>query len=376
MSETLERGIVAVVNENPVVVLTDEKERNLFYDVLAAEARALVADVTTPKGRKAITAMKSKIIANKTALDDAGKRLNENARAQINAVDAVRRDIREKLDALAAEVRKPLTDWEAAEELRIKECEEAITCVKSLGIVSIDATSETVRDSINQVRSFDPTDPSWKEFGPSLRAARDASREALESALVRIEREEADRAELARLRAEVEARAEADRIAREEAEAKAEADWKEAVRIEVERMADERAEQVRKDAEAREQRRIEDARQEAANAAQREAERIAREAQAERDRVHEAELAAARKEADRLAKIERDRIAAEQQAEAARKAQDAEDARRAADRQHRGEIMKAAKNAIVASGCVSADQAKSIVLAIVAGEIPNVSMRF
>lgn len=376
MSETLERGIVAVVNENPVAVLTDAVKFDAFYEAIAQEAKALKYDLTTEKGRKAIAAMAYKVTRTKTAIDAAGKKLNEEARARISVVDAARRDIRERLDALADGVRKPLTDWEAAEELRVKECEEAITCVKSLGIVSIDATSETVRDSINQVRSFDPTDPSWKEFGPSLREARDASREALESALVRIEREEADRAELARLRAEAEARAEADRIAREEADAKAEAERKEAARIEAARLDAEIAEQARKDADAREQRRIEEARQEAANAAQREAERVAREAQAERDRAHEAELAAARKEAERLAKIERDRIAAEQQAEAARKAQEAEDARRAADRKHRGEIMKAAKEAIVASCCVSEDQAKSIVLAIIAGEIPNVIVRF
>lgn len=376
MSETLERGVVAVVTENPVAVLTDAVKFDAFYEAIAQEAKALKPDLTTEKGRKAIAAMAYKVTRTKTAIDDAGKKLNEDARKRINVVDAARRDIRERLDALAAEVRAPLTKWEVAEAERLAWCNSTIAHIKSQAAVGIEATSETVAATIVDISAIEIEEGRFRELFGLAEMTKSETIVTLANAHSRLLREEADRAELARLRAEAEARAEADRIAREEADAKAEAERKEAARIEAARLDAEIAEQARKDAEAREQRRIEEARQEAANAAQREAERVAREAQAERDRAHEEELAAARKEAERLAKIERDRIAAEQQAEAARKAQEAEDARRAADRKHRGEIMKAAKEAIVASGCVSADQAKSIVLAIVAGEIPNVSMRF
>jgi colicin import membrane protein len=66
------------------------------------------------------------VTRSKTAIDDAGKKLNEEARAKINAVDAQRRKIREELDALAEEVRKPLTEWEKAEDQRIADKEAQI----------------------------------------------------------------------------------------------------------------------------------------------------------------------------------------------------------------------------------------------------------
>ncbi|WP_277750417.1 hypothetical protein [Croceibacterium ferulae] len=42
--------------------------------------------MTTAKGRKAIASLAAKVARTKTAIDDAGKKLNEEARAKINAV--------------------------------------------------------------------------------------------------------------------------------------------------------------------------------------------------------------------------------------------------------------------------------------------------
>jgi colicin import membrane protein len=53
------------------------------------ETDALDADVTTEKGRKAIASMAYKVARTKTAIDEAGKKLNEEARARINAVDEI-----------------------------------------------------------------------------------------------------------------------------------------------------------------------------------------------------------------------------------------------------------------------------------------------
>jgi hypothetical protein len=86
---------------------------------IAEEVRSHVPDLTTAKGRDAIKSLAFKVARSKTALDDAGKKLNEDARAQINIVDAARRKIRDQLDALRDEARKPLDDWEAAEKERV-----------------------------------------------------------------------------------------------------------------------------------------------------------------------------------------------------------------------------------------------------------------
>jgi colicin import membrane protein len=52
-----------------------------------------------------------------------------------------------------------------------------------------------------------------------------------------------------------------------------------------------------------------------------------------------------------------------------------EEAARQADREHRGKVMGEAKSALIEIGAAE-DLAKKIVLAIVAGEIPHVSLRF
>jgi hypothetical protein len=86
---------------------------------IEAEVRSHVPDLTTAKGRKEIASLAHKVSRSKTALDDAGKALNEEARAQINAVDAERRKVRDRLDALRDEARAPLDKWEADEAARV-----------------------------------------------------------------------------------------------------------------------------------------------------------------------------------------------------------------------------------------------------------------
>ena len=78
---------------------------------------------------------------------------------------------------------------------------------------------------------------------------------------------------------------------------------------------------------------------------------------------------AAQDEAARLQKEADDRAAKE----AAEKA-DAEARQR--DVEHRGKIMREAKEAIMEHGGVKEDAAKKIVLAIVAGSIPHANLKF
>ena len=103
---------------------------------------------------------------------------------------------------------------------------------------------------------------------------------------------------------------------------------------------------------------------------------------AERDRIqreHEEALAAERRraeEAERTAQAERDRAAkeeADRKAEAEREA--AAQAKRDADLKHRSAVKTAAKQAIMSCGA-DEETAKKIVLAIIAGEVPAVSLRF
>lgn len=367
--------IATVVEQTPVIVLTDHDQRDAFYAHIQREVDAFQPDVSTEKGRKEIKSFAYKITRTKTAIDDAGKKLNEEARARINAVDAERRVVKEKLDALAKEVRRPLTEWEESEEKRIAECRAVIERIKASAVVTIEDTAATVRARGAEVWNTAIDADRFGDMLAEATATKEMAVSSLKSAMARLAQEEADKAELERLRAEAAEREERDRIEREarEAEERRAAEAKEA---EEKRIADERAaEEHRIAAEKAEAERIERAKQEAAEAA----ERAVREEQAKRDREHAEQLAAERRraeDAERAAQAERDRIAAEEakrEAEAKRLAD--EQAAREADQAHRSAVMKAAKEAIMTCG-VDEDTAKKIVLLIRSGEVPNVSLRF
>lgn len=367
--------IATVVEQTPVIVLTDHDQRDAFYAHIQREFDAFQPDVSTEKGRKEIKSFAYKITRTKTAIDDAGKKLNEEARARINAVDAERRVVKEKLDALAKEVRRPLTEWEEAEEKRIEECRAVIERIKAAAVVTIEDTAATVRARGAEVWNTAIDADRFGDMLAEATATKEMAVSSLKSAMARLAQEEADKAELERLRAEAAEREERDRIEREAREAD-ERRAAEAKAAEEKRIADERAAEERRiAAEKAEAERIERAKQEAAEAA----ERAAREEQAQRDREHAEQLAAERRraeEAERAAQVERDRIAAEEaerQAEVKRLAD--EQAAREADQAHRSAVMKAAKAAIMTCG-VDEDTAKKIVLLIRSGEVPNVSLRF
>jgi len=56
----------------------------------------------------------------------------ERLKEQPKLVDAERKRMRDKLDALKDQVRKPLTDWENAEESRIDEIKTVIEMMKQI----------------------------------------------------------------------------------------------------------------------------------------------------------------------------------------------------------------------------------------------------
>lgn len=350
-------NIALLVADNPALVLADKAKRSDLLDHIKSEIAAFEPDLSTPKGRDAIKSFAYKITRTKTAIDDAGKKLNEEARARINAVDAARREVREELVSLAESVRKPLTDWEQAEKERIASCQEEIDAFKRASVVTLNDTADTVRERGADVwnQTIDPE--RFRELTEEAEAAKGAAVETLKTALARLEREEAERAELERLRAEA-----AEREAKE-------AEQRAAEEAERQRLEAERIERERKEAAAEaEQERIESAKRAAAEQAAREAE--------ER---HKAELAKERQrteEAERAAQAERDRLAAEQaQREEAERRAAEEQAAREADQEHRAKVKNAAKEALIKCG-LRESAAVKVVQAIVAGDIPAVRMEF
>lgn len=339
--------ITTFMPDNPVAVLTNGEQFDALLGRIRAEVEAHVPDLTTKKGRDAIKSLAYKVTRTKTALDEAGKELNAEKRKEIEVVDAVRRDVREKLDALAVEARKPLDEWEAAEAHRQSVISEEMGRLNLATELGEDNSSAHINSRIGWLETleFDAD-----IFQDSLEIAINAKSVALETLRVMLGKAvqaEADAAELAALR------------------------QREADRIEAERIATERAAQIEADRIAEENR--------AAEAEAAEAKRLV-DIKAAEDAAAEAATA----EAARAAQAEIDKANAEtkrlQDAEDARKAEEdriaSETAAREADKAHRGSVMKAAKEAMMANGDITEDQARKIVLAIVAGEIPNTRINF
>lgn len=82
------------------------------------EVRNVVHDISTSNGRKEIASLAYKVSKSKTILDGLGKSLVSEWKEKAKVVDADRKKMRDRLDALRDEVRQPLTDYEAEEKAR------------------------------------------------------------------------------------------------------------------------------------------------------------------------------------------------------------------------------------------------------------------
>src|SRR5690606_19013188 len=169
-----------------------------------------------------------KVRRAKSALDALGKEQVDRLKDIPKKIDAERKRMRDELDALAAEVRKPLDEWEQAEQQRVANHKHELVMLESfaecgdLDAAMIRANIETVEDVV--------IDESWEEFEAEAHRSKAKTLEAMRTALAAREKYEAEQAELAELRrkqAEQEQKEREERIAREAAErAKQEAEAK------------------------------------------------------------------------------------------------------------------------------------------------------
>ncbi|HBM3052627.1 TPA: hypothetical protein LVM06_001382 [Klebsiella michiganensis] len=334
MSEIMD--LVVIEKKNAMAVFTNNDQLNPLIELIEKEARSLVPDVTTKKGRDAIASMAHKVARSKTYIDNAGKDLVAELKALPKQIDESRRVARERLDALKDEVRRPLTEWEAEQE-RIK-AEEAMNAMHA----------EALEMNI--------------KFDQELAAKFEADHEMALLMDKDIDRERADKA----------AEAERQRIAREE-EIKRQAEEK------AKREAAEKAQREIDAAAAREREailakeRAERERIEAQQRAEREQREAAERAEREKQAAVEAERRKAQEEADRIRREAEQREQA-RLAEEKRKAD--EQARREADVKHRKAVGVEVVKALMANTSLTRDQAIEVLTAVKDGRIPHTGISY
>jgi hypothetical protein len=105
---------------------------------LTAAAKAEPTDISTPAGRADLKRLVKKIGSSKAAFDQMGKELVAGWKDQAKVVDLERARVRDYLEALQAEVRKPLDEYEAAEAQRVADHQNAMQTIIDLATFSDD----------------------------------------------------------------------------------------------------------------------------------------------------------------------------------------------------------------------------------------------
>ncbi len=385
--------------ENAVEIFTKGGLTSVL-DGIEAKVRAIKLDPATAAGREEIRSTAYKIVRARTTLDAEGKKLTEGWRQGTALVNAERKRSSERLEALADEIRLPLTTFENKEKNRVAAHDQAIADLEkvsnNLQFGAFDsATVETLETAIINWQELH-SERDWEEFSDRAKKVRVAVLDGLANKLEARRKFDADQAELERLRAAEAARLQAERDKQLQAEA-AERQRLESERIAAEVAAREKqrveaeAERVRLEAErrAREaQEKIDAAAKALADAeAKAKAEKEAAERRAEQQRVEakqQAEKAAnelkaaqekAKLEADLAAKREREKIEAERKAEeAARQKREKDKALKAKIHQEMlDDLFPIIANTEITG---EAELAEEIATAIMSGKVRNVKVAF
>lgn len=322
MSETTDLVVIEKANALTVFKSADQIEEIL--QKVEREVMSFVPDVTTVKGRKEIASLAYRVSQTKSYLDGLGKDLVAELKEVPKLIDANRKTVRDRLDALRDKARQPVTDWEAEQD-RIKAEEEA--------------RLQAIKDAERRESDHEIALLLNDKFD------RDAAEAKAEAERQRVAHEEAIRrqaAEQARIEAEQAAKREREVAAKREADLQAAKEKAE---------ADAKAAQERAEREARE----------AKERAERQAQEAREKAEREKQAAIEAEQRKAREaEAARLA--EEKRIADEAAA-------------RAADVAHRKAVNNKALADLVAVG-LTEEQARTVITAIAKGEVTAIRITY
>lgn len=339
--------LVIIEKLNAATVFT-ETGMDKLLEIVIEKVEDFKPDLTTAKGRKEIASRAYKVSQSKTLLDGLGKDLMSDWNAKVGIVNVERKKMRDRLDLLRIEIRKPLTDYEETETERVAEHDSNLFEIVNAGMHTKDQWQtlpiNAMKDRLKEIETELMGDR-WEEYAGRAAEAKDNAIALIKNAIEMREKYDSEQAELAALR--------------EEKERQAQIDRENAIRKEA-------ADQARREAE-------EKAAADARKQAEIEEEKSRKAEQEKLAAIQEKEAAElATKQAEEAAKnaTEQERL----RAQAQKDADDAEAKRREDDINHKRKINKETVSALVNNIGLNDDQAKEVVRAIALGEIPNVKI--
>jgi len=356
--ETAKNQLLVIEQANPLEIY-NPGNIDTILDKIFDEVKSQKVDMSTDKGRKEIASLAYKVSRSKTFLDDLGKKLGEEAKAKLDAINAERKKIRDRLDVLKDEVRQPLTEWEDAEKNRAASHENELKKIVDLGLsIERDWRSLEVSTIETHIADLNFEERDWEEFKDRAKVEKEKTVAKLETSLSSLIKHKEEQAELVRLRA-----AEAERLKKEHEE----------------RIAREAAQKAKDEAEAIAKRKADEAKAKAdaeklkaqrdAEEAERKAQAAIREKQELEKKIKDAEEHAKKEQA---AAVERERQRIEAEKVAAQKAEE----KREANKRHSAKINGEVLQAIMAEAGVDQTIAKAVVTAIAMGKVPHTKISY
>lgn len=328
MSEATGLSIV-IEAKNALAVFTQPDHIELILQQVEKEVNSFVPDVSTKKGRDAIASLGLKVAKTKTYLDGLGKDLVTEYKEVPKKIDASRKTVRDRLDALKEKVLLPRLEYEAEQDRIAAEAAYAAMWQEAHEMdASITAERLVKKESDHEMALLmnDAFDRDAKEKSEEVERLRKAHEEFIAQ----------QAAEKAKLEAEEKAKRDIEAAEQRERDAKL-----------AQERAEQKAEQDKKDAAAKAEREKQDAIAAEKLKAQQEAERVQREAKQKED----ARLAEEKRVAD-------------------------EAAARAANEAHRKTVGTAVVNGLIEHAGLTREQAIVTLCAIKDSKIPHTNIHY
>ncbi|HDL8434759.1 hypothetical protein A6J63_018970 [Yersinia enterocolitica] len=325
-----------------------------FVDQVRQAVKNEVVDATTKEGRARGKSLARRISSSKSAIEKPGRDYLRRLKEAVKPAEQELKWFVGEMDKLRDDVRRPVDEWESKEKQRIEQLNEKLNFLRSAGNVTDELGNLQSPQIIeNRLETLKNTviDESWLEIQQESIAAMDASITKLEQALIVARNNEAQAAELSRLRKEAEDQKRHDEIERAKREA---------------------AELARRAAEAEADRKLQTQRDAAA--------RAEAEAKAERDMLKQQALLADVQrqrdidEAEKRARFEAEKCQRERLQKELRRQE--EQRQRESDKAHRQKIFGEIMDNLVQEAGIDRVAARAIVVAIAARKIAHTQINF
>ena len=165
-SDTAEKTEIVPLNGiTPAELFASPDKVDGILERITSEAKRIPSnlDLSVARNRSTLTSTAFKVVRSKTFLDDIGKSLVVDLKAQVAVIDGERRRIRTALDSLRDEIREPLEAWETQEAARRTEHETAIAAIESFGYFHDRQTREAIEESLEKAEELFKG-REWEEF--------------------------------------------------------------------------------------------------------------------------------------------------------------------------------------------------------------------